>query len=157
MDPTQISLVFTIIGACISVAGAIVSFLKLKPEKRKMDADAGASIGDAAQSVADGARVTVEMLMNVKKELEESLKRERMAYQAELKQVRDELKDERQARVRLQNELAQERQARIKAENRMTAFQKWLNLLLAQLEKAEIPPSPPPYEWTEDAAHNSLP
>lgn len=151
----------SIVSAILSLVGAVVtiylSIYKAKPEREKIKADAGSSIGDAAQSVADGARVTVEMLMNVKKDLEESLKRERVSYQAELKQVRDELKDERHARVRLQNELAQERQARIKAENKMVAFEKWLNQLLAQLEKADIVPAPPPYEWTEGTVHSSLP
>jgi len=154
MDPIKVSLFVTIVGSIVSVLGAIVTLSKLNPEKRKLEADAGSSIGDAAQSVADGARVTVTMLMDVKKELEDGIKKERELHKKEIGQLREELRQERQARVRLQKELGQERLARINAENKMMAFQKWLNALLAQLEKAEITPAPPP--WSDEVSHNSL-
>ena len=147
------ALILSIIGMLISIIGAGVQIYKAKPEKKKLDADAGSAIGDAAESVANGARVTVDMLTSLKKDLEENLKQERAAYKAELNMLRSELKDEREARIRLQSDLEIERQARIRAENKMKAFQQWINLLLDQLDQAKITPAAPPSEWNESKSH----
>lgn len=148
-DPNKI-LIFSLISMIISVIGAGISILKFKPEIKKLDADSSSSIGEAVESVATGARVTVDMLMSVKKELEENLKTEREEAKSEIAELRNELQIERQARILLQVELDYEKAARIKAENKMKIFQIWINSLLEQLDNAGIIPTQPPFEWKQD-------
>lgn len=148
-DPNNI-LILALISTIISVIAAMISLWKLKPEIKKLESDSSSSIGEAAESVATGARVTVDMLMSVKKELEENLKAERETAKAEIAALRNEVKIERDARILLQLELDVEKAARIKAENKMKIFQIWINALLEQLDSAGIPPTQPPFEWKQD-------
>jgi hypothetical protein len=57
------TLIGTIIASLISVIGAIITIYKIKPDIRKTKADGDSAIADAAESVANGAKITNEMLM----------------------------------------------------------------------------------------------
>lgn len=134
-----------IVSALVAVVGAVISLLKFKPEKKKTEADAGAAIGNAAESIAEGARVTVEMLNKLKGELEETLNRKTQELEETLQQEREAYDIEL---GHLKNELKEERNARKKAEKKMDALQKWINALLEQLKEADIAPAP--FEFQED-------
>ena len=96
----DISSIVSIVGAVISILGAVVMISKAKPEKKKLEAEGSASIADAAESVATGAKVSNELLLTRIKELEErEEKRERMmkarelAWDAEMRTLKEQVQE----------------------------------------------------------------
>ncbi len=65
------TLIGTIIASIVSVLGAVITIFKIRPDVRKTNADGDSAIADAAESVANGSKISNEMLMNRIKEMEE--------------------------------------------------------------------------------------
>ena len=151
MDPI-ISVWVTLLSPLVSVIGALVaiyiSVYKIKPEARKLDADTSSSIADAADTIATGARVTIEMLNGLREELEQQLRREREDGKNEITLLKAELLEERRLRVILQDELVVEREVRKKVERKIAAYQRYINVILGQMAEAKM--QPVAFEWVDD-------
>lgn len=94
------SSIVSIIGALISILGALVMIYKAKPEKKKLEAEGSASIADAAESVAAGAKVSTELLLTRIKELEareqkreESMRAREKAWDAEIRMLKEQVQE----------------------------------------------------------------
>jgi hypothetical protein len=61
---------FALFAAIVSVVGAIISLYKSKPEKKKIEAEGESALGSAAESIATGAKVSNELLLDRIIELE---------------------------------------------------------------------------------------
>lgn len=74
MDPNNL-VVASIIASVVSLIGAgsalFVAMSKLKPEKKKLGAEADSEIADAADSIAGGAKITTELLLGQIKRMED--------------------------------------------------------------------------------------
>ncbi len=75
MDSTQIIVLSTIISIVVTVVGAIVNnaiaLYKARPERNKLEAESGASMADAAESIAGGAKISNDLLLKRIEELDE--------------------------------------------------------------------------------------
>lgn len=118
------TLVGTILASTVSVIGAIITIYKLKPEVRKARADGDSAIADAAESVANGAKITNEMLMSRIAQME---KREKD------RDVRDAERDKREEQLRAQLSSVQES---------LADWQDWARRLVHQLKSHGYDPVP---------------
>lgn len=109
------TLIGTIIASIVSVIGAIITIFKLKPEVRKTNADGDSAIADAAESLANGAKITNEMLMARILEMEH----------------REKERDKREEELRAQLELVQ---------SSLADWQDWARRLVHQLKSHGIDP-----------------
>lgn len=90
---------FSIIAAIVSIIAAVISIYKARPERRKLEAESLASIAGAAESIANGAKVSNEELAKriedmeareIKREEEvRSLKKELMNVNNKLDEWKD--------------------------------------------------------------------
>jgi len=88
LDPNLlISLIGSSTSTLISVGAAIVAIYKAKPEIKKIKAEGDSSIGDAAESIATGAKTITDQLVGRVKDLEEREKRREKAF----KEMQDQL------------------------------------------------------------------
>lgn len=88
MDPNNLFL-FSIITSIVSVMGAIfnivIPLLKLKPEKKKLNAETESEIAEAADSIVSGAKISNELLIQQMQRMENREKaREEKYTQREL-------------------------------------------------------------------------
>lgn len=144
MEP--ISNLISLIFAVISVLGAIATisdrFLKAKSEKAVLDANQKSSISEAAESIADGANVTVGVFRQAMENMEKR-------HNAEISSLNEKV-------TNLQNALTVESSARQRAERKIKALQTYVEELKAMMKKANM--TPPPFRWEEDSpAHGSSP
>lgn len=128
MEPiNQATLVATLIGtilaSIVSVIGAIITIYKIKPEVRKTNADGDSAIADAAESLANGAKITNEMMMARILDMEK----------------REEARDKREAELR--KELDSVKSA-------LADWQDWARRLVHQLKSHGY--EPVPFKVTEE-------
>lgn len=96
----DVSSIVSIVGAVISILGAVVMIYKAKPERKKLEAEGSASIADAAESVATGAKVSNELLLRSIKELEarekkreQIMKAREAAWDAEIRALKEQVQE----------------------------------------------------------------
>lgn len=135
MEPiNQATLLATLIGSilasAVSVIGAVITIYKLKPDIRKTKMDGDSAIADAAESLANGAKITNEMLMA------------RITQMEEREKKRDKLDVERDQR---------EEQLRVQLASMQASladWQDWARRLVHQLKSHGY--EPVPFKVTEE-------
>lgn len=108
LNPENSALIISFVMALVSVAGAITTIYMVKPERKKKEAEASASIADAAESVAAGAKINNEQLLKRIEEMEvREVKRERelSIVKNELQQVRADLVEWKDYAFRLSHQV----------------------------------------------------
>lgn len=141
--------IVTIVSAVITTLGALASILerlsKNRAEKRKINNEADSALSEAVENIADGANVTIGLFKQVMNEQAARWAKERDAFLLEISDVKEQLGQEKQARLNLETDILMEKKARIEAEKKMTALQGYIEELKTLMRKANI--EPPPFRW----------
>lgn len=136
------------IPAIISIVVMVVNVLKYKPEKKKTEADTASSLAEGAESIANGAKISNEMLLERIKEGE--LRADKFEKDADRKinELTNLLRVERDARISLEVKLLNETAARLRAERLISALQEYIEELKALMRTKDL--SPPPFDYVDD-------
>jgi hypothetical protein len=92
-NPLTVSAIVSIIAAVVTVIGAAVSIYKAKPEKNHIEAQSQASLADAAESVASGAKVSSDLLLKRIKELDDRMSEREKEWKKRFDELSAELAD----------------------------------------------------------------
>jgi len=135
--------------AFISVIGAIVAIYKVKPETKKIvseatknEGEASSAIGDAAESIANAAKITNEQLLKQLTDLRDQFSQYKTESQEKIGDLQLTVKNERQARIELEQRLTRESQARIRAESKINALQRYIEQLKTLMRTVDLTPPP---------------
>ena len=136
----MISDILSLIAAVVSVIGAIVAVARVRPEKKKLEAEGLESIGAAAENIADGANMTVGFFRQAMQQMEEHNKKEREEFRKEIEMLQKKINA-------LHERLSFEKTARVRAERKINALQAYIEQLKDVMKKANL--TPPPFVYHE--------